>query len=197
VNNETTSTKKLGANNQEAPPVSAEPTYVTGEAARVLGVSSSYVRKMIASGELATHRDEQGYHHIPQDAIHAKLEERGFAPPAGAASEDSGGIERTEEPRDDGLRGEEAGAARRELRRLGEEVRALRDELLPLIHLARSAQEDKESVLEEKVILEEERARLLAEIEEERQRANELADELETSRLKWWAQWIESRSETS
>jgi len=61
---------------EEAKPISDEPTYTTGEAARLLGVSTGYVRTRIASGELAAHRDERGWHLIPQDAVHALLEER-------------------------------------------------------------------------------------------------------------------------
>ena len=61
---------------EEAKPISDEPTYTTGEAARLLGVSTGYVRTRIASGELPAHRDESGRHLIPQDAVHALLEER-------------------------------------------------------------------------------------------------------------------------
>ena len=61
---------------EEAKPISGEPTYTTGEAARLLGVSTGYVRTRIASGELPAHRDESGRHLIPQDAVHALLEER-------------------------------------------------------------------------------------------------------------------------
>ena len=61
---------------EEAKPISGEPTYTTGEAARLLGVSTGYVRTRIASGELPAHRDESGRHLIPQDAAHALLEER-------------------------------------------------------------------------------------------------------------------------
>ena len=61
---------------EEAKPISDEPTYTTGEAARLLGVSTGYVRTRMASGELPAHRDERGRHLIPQDAVHALLEER-------------------------------------------------------------------------------------------------------------------------
>jgi excisionase family DNA binding protein len=61
---------------EEAKPISDEPTYTTGETARLLGVSTGYVHTRIASGELPTHRDERGRHLIPQDAVHALLEER-------------------------------------------------------------------------------------------------------------------------
>ena len=41
-----------------------------------MGISSWYVRTRIASGEFEAHRDEHGRHLIPQDAVHALLEER-------------------------------------------------------------------------------------------------------------------------
>ena len=41
-----------------------------------MGVSTWYVNTRIASGELPTHRDERGRHLIPQEAVHALLEER-------------------------------------------------------------------------------------------------------------------------
>jgi hypothetical protein len=154
---------------------------------------------MIASGELAAHRDQQGHHRIPHDAVRARLEKWGLVPPAGAASESSGEAEGSEKGRGegawaDGVR-EEVDAARRELRQLKEEVHALRGELLPLAELARSAAEDKESAPGEGDALQEERARLLAEVEGERRRADELVGEMEAFRQTWWARWFESRSE--
>ena len=70
--------KVVDSDEQEeaAKPISDEPTYTTGETARLLGVSTGYVHTRIASGELPTHRDERGRHLIPQDAVHALLEER-------------------------------------------------------------------------------------------------------------------------
>ena len=61
---------------EESRSISGEPTYTTGAAARLLGVSICYVRTRIASGEFEAHRDERGRHLIPQDAVHALLEER-------------------------------------------------------------------------------------------------------------------------
>src|SRR5215217_1261959 len=49
--------------------------YTTHQAAQVLGVSASSVRKMIHSGELMAHKDEQGHHRIPPEALHAMREE--------------------------------------------------------------------------------------------------------------------------
>jgi excisionase family DNA binding protein len=193
VANETPSTRGLVVDVPEAPPGSGTATYATGQAARALGVSTSRVRKMIASGELAAHRDQQGHHRIPHDAVRDKLEKWGFLPPAGAASEVSGEAEGTEKGREAGMR-EDVEAARRELRQLREEVHALRGELLPLVRLARSTQEDKGSALEERDVLQGERARLLAEVKGERRRADELAGEMEAIRQTWWARWFESKS---
>jgi len=142
---------------------------------------------MIADGELAAHRDKQGRHRIPRDAVRAKLEEREQAPLIGAASEGSGEARGAEEPRDDGALRADVSDFRRELRRVREEVGALRGELLPLAGLARSAEQEKEFALDERSVLQEERARLQEELEGERRRADELAQELEAFKLKWWA----------
>jgi excisionase family DNA binding protein len=80
VTNGTVSTRDLVVDREheeeKSRSISGEPTYTTGAAARLLGVSICYVRTRIASGELPTHRDERGRHLIPQDAVHALLEER-------------------------------------------------------------------------------------------------------------------------
>jgi excisionase family DNA binding protein len=167
-------------------PEEAASTYATSEAARVLGVSSRRVRKMIASGELTARRDKQGHHRIPRDAVRAKLKERGATPPTAAASEGRGGTGGPDEPRGDLLR-EELESVRQELGSFAREVRALRSELVPLARLARSAQEGKERSLREQGTLREERARLLEELEEERRRASELEKEHEAFLLKWWS----------
>jgi excisionase family DNA binding protein len=181
----------------EAAPGSGEATYATAQAARALGISSSRVRKMIASGELASHRDQQGRHRIPHDALRAKLKEWGFALPAGAATERPG------EPEEDRQHGawaevglqQELEAARREVRQLREEVHTLRGDLMPLVERVRSEQEDNEGgALQERDVFQEERAQLLAEVERERRRADELAWEMEASRQRWWARWLESKA---
>jgi excisionase family DNA binding protein len=168
-------------------PEEAEPTYATGEAARALGLSSSRVRKMIASGELASHRNEEGRHRIPRKAVRAKLKERGFAPPTGA---DSRGTERAAGPSEANRSWEDPKGV---LGELAQEVRALRSELVPLARLARSAQEDHKSALEENVVLREERARLLAALEEERRRADDAEQKHEATRLRWWAQQTDQK----
>jgi excisionase family DNA binding protein len=187
VDDNTPPSRETVALGENATPVSGDATYTTGQAARALGVSISGVRKMIASGELVANRDERGHHRIPWSAVRAKLEERRFSPP----SEPS---ELGAEPRDSGLRGEEIAVMRRELQQLREEVAALREELGPLARLLRHTEEDKVSALKEKGALEKEREGLLVQLEQERRRANELAQELDDLQLKWWAQWFESKS---
>jgi len=54
-----------------------EDTYTTGEAARILRVTESRVRQMLASGELEGSRDVNGRWQIPQHAVHARLDRRG------------------------------------------------------------------------------------------------------------------------
>lgn len=122
---------------EEAKPISDEPTYTTGEAARLLGVSTGYVRTRLASGELAAHRDERGRHLIPQDAVHALLEERRRA---------------ARELRPDLLRGVPSRAARE------------------------AAQEEEKEVRELRARVE----ALQRELEQERRRGNELAEQVET-----------------
>lgn len=122
---------------EEAKPISDEPTYTTGEAARLLGVSTGYVRTRLASGELAAYRDERGRHLIPQDAVHALLEERRRA---------------ARELRPDLLRGVPSRAARE------------------------AAQEEEKEVRELRARVE----TLQRELEQERRRGNELAEQVET-----------------
>jgi excisionase family DNA binding protein len=178
-------------------PDEAETTYATGEAARVLGVSGKRVRRMIASGELASSRDEAGRHRIPRAAVHAKLEERGPTWRTGDASLDR--VARGEPAPLHDARGErpreELEDVRRGLRGLAEEVRALRRELAPLARLARSAAEEKERALRENAALREERVRLTASLEEERGRADGLAREYESFRLRWWGREVGPKEE--
>jgi len=54
-----------------------EDVYTTGEAARVLRVTESRVRQMLAAGELEGSRDVNGRWRIPQHAVHARLDRRG------------------------------------------------------------------------------------------------------------------------
>ena len=54
-----------------------EDVYTTGEAARILRVTESRVRQMLASGELEGSRDVNGRWQIPQHAVHARLDRRG------------------------------------------------------------------------------------------------------------------------
>ena len=155
--------------------------YTTNQAARVLEVSASAVRKMIAGGALMAHKDGQGRYRIPREAVRAKLEgEEGFSSQAEftAASEDA---DQTLAK----LR-EEVAAARREIRLVWEEFRAMREEeLRPLAHGVQSAEDSRKALVEE-------RQRLRAELERERGRADRLKAELEEFHLKWWTRWQEN-----
>jgi excisionase family DNA binding protein len=156
--------------------------YTTNQAAQVLGVSASSVRKMIHGGELMAHKDEQGHHRIPSEALRAKLEEEGSV--ASQAEEDA-----ASENGDQALAGleEEVAAARREIRSVWEELHAMREEeLRPLVRRLLSAEESRDALAEE-------RMRLRAELERERRRAEGLKEELEDFSRKWWATRHEQR----
>lgn len=51
-------------------------TYTTGQAAKILKVSDSYVRRLVRSGEIEALQDDNGRYLIPQRVVHAMLEER-------------------------------------------------------------------------------------------------------------------------
>jgi excisionase family DNA binding protein len=51
-------------------------TYTTGEAARVLRITESRVRQLLAGGELEGSRDVNGRWHIPQRAVHERMDRR-------------------------------------------------------------------------------------------------------------------------
>jgi excisionase family DNA binding protein len=53
-----------------------EDTYTTGEAARILRVTESRVRQMLAAGELEGGRDLNGRWRIPQRAVHERMDAR-------------------------------------------------------------------------------------------------------------------------
>jgi excisionase family DNA binding protein len=53
-----------------------EDTYTTGQAAKILKVSDSYIRRLVRSGELEAVQDDNGRYLIPQRVIHAMLEGR-------------------------------------------------------------------------------------------------------------------------
>jgi excisionase family DNA binding protein len=156
--------------------------YTTNQAAQVLGVSASIVRKRIHRGELRAHRDEQGRHRIPREELRAKLEEEGSVASQAestAASENG----------NQGLAGlqEEVAAARQEMTLVWEELRAMREEELePLARRLLSAEESRDALAEERI-------ELRAELERERRRAEGLTEELEDFKAKWWEKWNESR----
>ena len=166
-------------------PQDAIPTYATGEAARLLGVSSKQVRRMIASGELPSRRDEEGRHRIPRAALREKLE----GPGASDVHREDRSSDRSSSS---GVGIEDV---HRELQVLAEEMRNLRGELEPLMRLARSTQEEKESALEENSILREECEGLRTALEEERRKASELSAEFEAFRVRWWERGMGSGEE--
>jgi excisionase family DNA binding protein len=53
-----------------------EDVYTTGEAARILRVTESRIRQMLAGGELEGSRDVNGRWRIPQHAVHERLDAR-------------------------------------------------------------------------------------------------------------------------
>ena len=156
--------------------------YTTHQAAQMLGVSASSVRKMIHGGELMAHKDEQGHHRIPPEALRAKLkEEGGVASQAEVAAASENGNQAHA-----GLE-EEVAAARREIRFVWEELRAMREEeLRPLARRLLSDEESRDALAEE-------RTRLRGELERERRRAEGLTEELEDFNRKWWEKWHEQR----
>ena len=160
--------------------------YTTNQAAQVLGISASSVRKMIHGGELMANKDEQGHHRIPPEALRAKLkEEGGVASQAEVAAASENGTENG----DQALAGleEEVAAGRREIRSVWEELHAMREEeLRPLARRLLSAEESRDALAEE-------RMQLRAELERERRRAGGLKEELEDFTRKWWVTRHESR----
>jgi excisionase family DNA binding protein len=62
--------------------------YTTGEAAKILRLSTSRVRALAAAGELETERDEAGNWRFPAHVVHAKMPDR---PPRVAPAQDPTG----------------------------------------------------------------------------------------------------------
>jgi excisionase family DNA binding protein len=156
--------------------------YTTNQAAQVLGVSASIVRKRIHRGELRAHRDEQGRHRIPREELRAKLEEEGSV----ASQAESTAASENGNQALAGLQ-EEVAAARQEMTLVWEELRAMREEELgPLARRLLSAEESRDALAEERI-------ELRAELERERRRAEGLTEELEDFKVKWWEKWHESR----
>jgi excisionase family DNA binding protein len=63
-------------------------TYTVTEAAKILRVTDRAVRKWLADGTLEGEQDGSGRWHVPQRAVHARLEER---PPRPAKLPQEGG----------------------------------------------------------------------------------------------------------
>jgi len=134
-----------------------EDTYTTGQAARILDMSSRGIRKMIDRGELEATQDDRGRHLIPQRAVHALLEERRGR--AGAVEE---------------IAGEPPGAAQ-EAAELRARVEALQRELGRLEGRLELTEKTESTMREE-------RERLLEDLRRERERADQV--ELEARRLR-------------
>jgi excisionase family DNA binding protein len=69
--------------------------YTTGEAAKILRLSTSRVRALAAGGELEAERDEAGNWRFPAHAVHARMPDR---PPRSSSTPDpTGEVERLHE----------------------------------------------------------------------------------------------------
>ena len=147
--------------------VEEEDTYTTSEAARILKVSDSYVRRLVRLGELEAHRDEHGRHLIPQRALHALLEERREPVPRNQAPPP------TRSP-------EEADQELRELHRRVEDLQRQLGRLEGRLELT----ERTESTMQG------ERKRLTAQLEEERAERQRLQQRVEELLTPWYRRWF-------
>jgi excisionase family DNA binding protein len=68
--------------------VDVEDFYTTGEAARILRVTESRVRQLLADEELKGTRDVNKRWQIPQHAVHARLDRRGPREPRASTGPD-------------------------------------------------------------------------------------------------------------
>ena len=143
-----------------------EDTYTTSEAARILKVSDSYVRRLVRLGELEAHRDEHGRHLIPQRAIHALLEERRESVPRDQAPPPTGPAEADQELR--------------ELHRRLEDLQRQLGRLEGRLELT----ERTESTMQG------ERERLIAHLEEERAERRRLQQRVEELSVPWYRRWF-------
>lgn len=150
-------------------PLVEEDYYSTAQAARILKVTDRYIRKLITAGELEAVQTETGRHRIPQRAVHAMLESRR----AEAVASPPSAIRAPTEPSE----------TAQELRELRERMEDL---LLELGRLKGRLEltEKTESTMQE------ERERLVAQLEEERAERRRLQEKLEEQSLPWYRRWF-------
>jgi excisionase family DNA binding protein len=154
----------------------AQDHYTTPQAAKILKVSDRYVRKLINAGDLEAVQDEKGRHHIPQRAVHALLESRRLEATESAA---------TPPPAHDvvlpasqellGVR-EEAATLRRRVQDLMRELGRLEGRI-ELTERAQSSVED-------------ERDRLIGQLEAEREERQRLQERVEDLSRPWYRRWF-------
>lgn len=149
--------------------------YTTSQAARILKVTDRYVRKLINAGDLEAAQDDKGRHQIPQRAVHALLETRRLeAKAAGrnpAAETPAPGI------------ATEPSETAQELREVHERVEELMRELGRLegrLELTQKAQST----------VEDERDRLLEQLEAEREERQRLQERVEDLSRPWYRRWF-------
>ncbi len=138
-----------------------EETYTVPQAAKILRVTDRAVRKWLELGRLEGEKDEAGTWHVPQRAVHARLEDRPPRTPGNIAGGPSAAPEASE-------RADELFGVVRDLeRRLGRaEARA------ELTERAESTlREERDRLLEERDRAHDEARRLREELEAERARA--------------------------
>jgi excisionase family DNA binding protein len=137
--------------------------YSPSQAARILGLTDRHVRHMLDGGELAGEKSETGRWRIEQSEVHRMLEERRRQTPAGMAWYGS-----VEAP---GGRQEAA-----ELRVRVEDLQRTLGRLEGRLELTEMAESTMQA----------ERARLIEDLERERERSERLERELEDARRPWW-----------
>jgi excisionase family DNA binding protein len=135
-----------------------EDTYTTGQAAKILKVSDSYLRRLVRSGEVEAVQDDNGRYLIPQRVIHAMLEGR----------------------RADALDLSESSTEASELRRRLEDLQRELGRLEGRLELTEKA----ESTMQQ------ERERLIAQLEEERTERRRLQERVEELSLPWYRRWF-------
>lgn len=136
----------------------AEETYSASQAAKILKLDARTIRKMCEREELEAIRDNSGYWRVYQTSVHAKLEEQRQQ----AEADPLEALEHSQDAREWIVR---VNSLERELGRL--------EGRLELQGKAEST-------------MQEERRRLIEDLERERSRAERLEEELREARKGWW-----------